>query len=220
MAADQGQDHRAPAPRPPQGIDFAGLVGAEGWWRLVPAVRERFSEEPGPGRPLRYTGLMQRVESSLLGWLLAQLCRLLGTPFAPHLGRDVPVVITLRHRGAHTVEWEREYRYRGRAPVCVASIKRVDADGCLSECVGCGLGMRLAVFEAGRALHFLSLQYFWTLGRHRIVLPTWLTPGTAHVVHADLGAGRFRFTLSFHHRLFGRLFHQDGVFQREEGDAP
>ncbi|HSW23042.1 MAG TPA: DUF4166 domain-containing protein [Burkholderiaceae bacterium] len=203
--------HRAAPAHPP---DFEALVGREGWWRLPAAVRARFSEHPTPAAPIRYRGVMQRVECSWLGWLLAQFCRLFGTPFAPWRGRDVPVAITLRHDPDGGVTWEREYRYPHRA-ITVSSTKRVDETGALRECVGGGFGMRLAVFEAGGALHFLSLRYFLALGRWQLWLPALLSPGVAHVIHEDLGGGRFRFAMTFHHALFGRLFLQDGVFQRE-----
>lgn len=196
-------------------IDFERLVARDGWWRLAPDIRRRFSEKPKPDAPMRYIGVMHRVRCSGSGWLFAQCCRLIGTPFAPARGVDVPVAITLLHDAAGGVIWEREYRYPDRPPVVVTSTKRAGADGALLECVGFGLGMRLAVFEANHALHFLSVRYFWRIGRRQIQLPHLLTPGTAHVVHQDLGSGRFRFTMTIHHRLFGTLFQQDGVFQRQ-----
>jgi hypothetical protein len=200
---------------PEASIDFERLVGRDGWWRLAPDIRRRFSEKPNPNAPIRYIGVMQRVRRSTSGWLFAQCCRLIGTPFAPHRGIDVPVAITLRYDAAGGVIWEREYRYPNRPAVVVSSTKRVGADGSLLECVGFGFGMRLAVFEANHALHFLSLRYFWRIGRRQIRLPHFLSPGTAHVIHEDLGRGRFRFTMTIHHRLFGTLFQQDGVFHRQ-----
>jgi hypothetical protein len=210
-----GYDSETPSAGAQDAIDFERLVARDGWWRLAPDIRRRFSEKPTPETPIRYIGVMQRVRCSTSGWLLAQCCRLIGTPFAPHRGADVPVAITLRHDVAGGVIWEREYRYPNRPAVVVSSTKRVDADGSLLECVGFGLGMRLAVFEANQALHFLSVRYFWRIGRRQLQLPHLLTPGTAHVTHEDLGRGRFRFTMTIHHRLFGTLFQQDGVFQRQ-----
>jgi hypothetical protein len=198
-----------------EGVDFAQLVGPEAWWRLVPAIRRRFAEKALPQRPILYSGVMQKVECSAIGRLVAMLCIPLGRPFAPHHAGGVPVRIILRYRSATEVVWEREYRYPGRLPARVRSIKRVERGG-LIECVA-GLGMRLSVFEAGGALHFLSLRYFCTLFGRRVWLPALLTPGTAHVVHADLGGGAFRFTMTFHHPLFGTLFHQDGIFRRDGG---
>ncbi|MBL6750432.1 MAG: DUF4166 domain-containing protein [Nevskia sp.] len=200
-------------------IDFERLVGCDGWRRLAPDIRRRFSEAPVPSRPIRFEGIMRTIECSRAGRILAHLCRVIGTPFAPYTGTDVPVSIALVHCAAHAIAWERQYRYPGRRPVNVRSIKRTDAGGGLVECVGFGLGMRLAIFEADRALHFLSLRYFCTVCGRRVWLPPLLTPGTAHVVHSDLGGGRFRFTMSFHHPLLGTLFHQDGIFHREQGDA-
>ncbi|MDR3417102.1 MAG: DUF4166 domain-containing protein [Nevskia sp.] len=210
-ATDTNKHRRHP------GIDFAALVGGEGWRRLAPDIRRRFSEHPAPDRPIRYAGTMHKVECSRPGLALAWLCRLIGTPFTPYRGRYVPVSITLHHHGEGSVRWERDYRYPGRRPLRVTSVKRSEAGTGLVECVGFGLGMRLAVFEANGELHFLSLRYFFTLGRRRIPLPRLLTPGTAHVIHADLGHGRFRFAMTFHHDWLGTLFHQDGVFHQEPG---
>ncbi|MDB5972801.1 MAG: hypothetical protein JWQ90_5251 [Hydrocarboniphaga sp.] len=199
----------------PADVDFEHLVGPEGWRRLAPDIRQRFTEKPTVRQPIRYLGVMRQVGGSPIGAVLAQCCRLIGTPFAPYRAADVPVAITLRHEPSGGVIWEREYRYLDRPAATVRSTKRVGDDGALLECVGFGLGMRLAVFEANRALHFLSLSYFWRVGRREFRLPALLSPGTAHVIHEDLGAGRFRFSMTIHHPLFGLLFDQNGAFERE-----
>lgn len=198
--------------------EFERLVGRAGWQRLAGDIRSRFSEKPKPGRPIRYAGIMQAVQCSWAGWLLAQLCRLIGTPFAPYRGSDVPVRISLRHSTqADAVIWDREYHYARRAPVLVRSTKVSTPQGLL-ECIGHGLGMQLAVFEAKGELHFLSQRYFWRIGRFTLHLPHLLSPGTAHVIHADLGDGRFRFIMRIRHRLLGTVFHQDGIFARESAE--
>jgi hypothetical protein len=35
-------------------------------------------------------------------------------------------------------------------------------------------------------------------------------------VHSDEGNGRFRFTMSFRHRLFGETYFQDGLFHQTD----
>ena len=179
-----------------------------------PPVRERFSWKPAPGAELRYIGIMAEVRSSAAGWLMAQLCRLAGTPIAPHRGRDVPVTVTLRLDGDHHgVVWERLYRFPGRRAVCCRSAKvERPADG-LVECVGGGIGMWLRLSERAGALHFESTGYFWELGRIRLRLPALLTPGALHVLHRDVGRGRFRFRIRVVHPLFGETFFQDGIFE-------
>jgi hypothetical protein len=206
---DAGHDHADGA-----GIDFAALVGNDGWWRLAPDIRRRFGEHPTATRPIRYAGVMHTVRCSTPGWLIAQVARLIGTPFATFGGAEIPVAIRLRHGGARAVVWEREYR-RAAGTETVVSTKRLGDDGALHECVGGGFGMRLAVFEAGGALHFLSLRYFWSVGSFTLWLPALLTPGTTHVIHEDLGDGRFRFRMTIKHRWLGMLFEQDGVFARD-----
>ncbi|HUH85157.1 MAG TPA: DUF4166 domain-containing protein, partial [Stellaceae bacterium] len=75
------------------------------------------------------------------------------------------------------------------------------------------IGMTLALAESQGALHFRSTEYFWRWRRWRLALPRWLTPGEMHVVHADLGGGRFRFAIAITHPLFGEIIRQDGVFR-------
>ncbi len=212
--------HFGTAPRgqiPAAKPDFAALLGAEAWRRLAPDIRRRFTAVPTVAQPIRYAGVMNQVECSGVGWLLAQICRIIGTPFAPHRGTDVPVAITLRSAPEDgAILWERDYRYAGRTPILVRSAKRVAADGGLLECVGAGFAMRLAVTEEAGALHFRCRRYVWRLGRREFRLPNLLSPGAAHVLHEDLGDGRFRFAMTIRHRLFGMLFHQDGIFREEE----
>ena len=201
----------------PEGLEpdpsFHALLGDLAWRRLPPAVRERFSWKPAAGAEIRYRGVMSVVRRSLIGALMAQLCRLIGTPLAPYGGRDVPVTVVLRaDRESDGIVWERLYHFTGRACLRCASVKRVSGREGLLECVGGGVGMWLALSERQGELHFRSTGYFWDCGRFRLRLPAWLTPGELHVVHADLGAGRFRFGIAVRHRFFGETFFQDGTF--------
>jgi hypothetical protein len=197
---------------------FRRLLGELAWRRLAPAVRARFAVKPAPGDEIRYVGAMRVVRCSAVGWVMARLCRFVGTPLAPHTGTDVPVTVTLRLAAdGHGIVWERLYHFPGRAPVRCLSVKRAAAGG-LIECVGRGVGMWLSLSVEDGALHFRSTGYFWRCGRMVLRLPLWLTPGAMHVAHADLGGGRFRFQIDVHHPLFGETFHQDGVFTREGGE--
>src|SRR5579864_5556332 len=94
---------------------FRELLGELAWRRLPPAVRERFSWKPVRGGEIRYRGVMSVVRRSPAGALLAQLCRLIGTPLAPYGGRNVPVTVVLRadqRKGG--IVWERFYWFAGR----------------------------------------------------------------------------------------------------------
>jgi hypothetical protein len=188
-------------------IDFRRLLGETDWAALPGAVRARFMAHAGT---VVYAGQMV-VRANGAGWLIAQLCRLIGTPLAPGTGADVPVAVSVyMDRGA--LVWDRRYDFGGRTPVLVSSRKTVDADGRLLEVVRGGLGMALSVSQVCGALHFSSRFYFLQLGRVRLVIPALLTPGAAHVAHEDLGQGRFRFALSFRHPWLGETFFQEGVF--------
>jgi Domain of unknown function (DUF4166) len=192
--------------------DFAALLGAQAWGRLPVAVRQRFAPHTQRARETTtYRGVMN-VRASLLGRCLAFACLLLGTPVTPFVQDAVPVIVHVSDRpdGSGTV-WERIYHFDGRVPVVVTSVKQMQ-DGELVEALGAGLRMRLQVFESRGALHFLSTGYYFQVGRIRIPVPGWLSPGTTHVIHEDQGDGRFRFTMRTAHAGRGALYDQSGVF--------
>jgi Domain of unknown function (DUF4166) len=194
---------------------FRAILGEFAWRRLPHAVRQRFAWKPAPGSAIVYGGSMREVRATRIGRLAAQLCRLVGTPIAPYRGTDVPVTVRLSLDGdANGIVWERIYHFPGHVPVRCASVKKV-VDGGLVEVVGRSIGMRLELGERQGELHFRSAGYFWQARRRRVALPDWLAPGEMHVVHADVGAGRFRFRLSLTHRLFGEILYQDGIFAAE-----
>ncbi len=202
--------------------DIAKAVGEPGWWRLKPEIRARFARDAKAGRVKRYEGVMSEVACSKAGWLLAQLCRLIGTPLATAAGRDVPTTVLVYPdpRGQGTV-WDRIYAFPGRGTVTVRSSKVLDERDRLLERVGGGFGMLLRVFERDRSLHMVSERYFLEWRGRRLYLPNLFSPGTAHVVHSDEGGGVFRFRLTIAHRLLGTLFFQDGRFSDgDETDPP
>jgi hypothetical protein len=194
---------------------FRCLLGDPAWHSLAAPIRERFSRKPAPGAAIHYRGAMQEVRCSVVGFVFAQLGRLIGTPLAPRRGDNVPVTVTLRSDPHGGIVWERCYRFAPDRLVTCRSVKRCVPAGGLIECVGGGVGMWLKLSERDGALHFHSTGYFWEARAWRLPLPAWLTPGALHVMHADLGGGRFRFFIEIHHPLFGETFRQDGVFAAE-----
>ncbi len=203
--------------RPSAAPDFAALLGARAWNELPPAVRRRFAMA-AHHKVRDYRGAMQ-VRASLTGRLAAQVCRLIGTPLAPFTGENVPVTVTVRPLSGGALAWDRLYALPGRRPVLVTSRKVMDRALGLMEVVRGGVGMTLDLSVEDGALHFRSRRYFWDLAGLRLRLPLLLTPGEAHVVHADVGGGRFEFTLSFTHPWFGLLFFQTGRFSDPQEEA-
>ena len=213
----QGSAIRGPGEPAEEDSVFRRLLGEAGWARLHPEVRRRFGVEAEATQ--HYAGFMSEVRLSRLGWLLAQVCRLIGTPLAPWRGRDVPVLARV-YREARRVgtTWERFYCYPARRPVRVASTKVCDRAAGLMEVVAGGLGMYLRLFEREGALFFESRGYFWEVLGRRLPLPGFLTPGRTLVSHAEAGGGYFRFTLEMRHPVFGETVFQTGLF-REMGPA-
>ena len=214
----------------PSGIH--GLLGDVAWRRLPAAVRTRFGE---PVLKVDYVGEFDVVRASIVGRIIAWLCTAIGTPVVPRTGERVPAIIHVGpvDRGA---SWLREYRWPHGRTCQVSSTKVVGGDGTLIEELPAGLRMPLAVYQKRGVLHFVSRGYYFEFslgpvaallgvlgaarGTHsiKIPLPSFLSPGTTHVEHADESHGWFRFTMTVTHPLFGEVFYQTGRF-RAAGDA-
>ena len=207
-----------------------GLLGDVAWRRLPSAVRTRFGE---PVQKVDYVGEFDVVRASIIGRVIALLCKAIGTPVVPRTGLRVPAIIHVGpvDRGA---SWLREYRWPDGRACRVHSTKVIGADGTLTEELPAGLRMPLSVYQRRGVLHFVSKGYYFEFriprsSRHfalglsctdtqggsglKIPLPAWLSPGTTHVEHADESNGWFRFTMTVTHPLFGEVFYQTGRFR-------
>jgi hypothetical protein len=194
----------------PAKADIRRLIGETGWLSLPRSVRARFAAHAASAE---YRGTFDEVHASFAGKLLAMCCRLLGTPVVPFTGTNVPASVNVfATRGGGTA-WQRIYRFPGRKPCVVESIKRLSREGTLVEALPAGMRMALDVYARDGVLHFVSTAYYFELGGLRIRLPAWLPPGITHVQHIDLGDGTFRFTMSVHHRWLGQVFWQSGRFR-------
>ena len=96
------------------------------------------------------------------------------------------------------------------------SSKRFAGPTGLEEYVGYGVGMALTIHVEGGALIFRAAHYFLQLGRWRLRLPSWASPGALAVTHAELGDGRFLFRLDITHPRLGRLICQTAAFEEAQ----
>lgn len=187
-------------------LDLAALVGPEAWGRLPAAVQRRFA---AAHHDTTYRGSLD-LHCSTLGRLFAAFSVVLGGPLTTLRATGVPAEVRVHGNDRGGVVWER--RLHAADLRIVRSTKEAGREGGLVERTDGGLAMDLEVFEEDGALVFRSRRYFLALGRVRLPIPTWLTPGTCRVEHRDLGAGQFRFTLSMVHPWWGLTFAQTGVF--------
>ena len=199
--------------------DFEALAGRQGWARLCPAIRRRFSDHD---LRVTYEGDMD-IRASFVGAIFAALLTPFGRPlpFVPAGTYPASVKVSPDTKTGGVI-WRRDFMHPGsKAPIRVESVKQLGADGNLLECVRKGplggIGMGLRVYEQGSALNFASQHYFISWGRIKLPVPTWLTPGETLVEHIDEGAGNFRFRLTMTHPWFGVTVHQEGVFKDPHG---
>ena len=207
-------------PRPPcepnveADSSYRDMLGELAWRRLHPEIpRTVLKKNHDRGKALCYDGIMHIVELSFMGWLFAQVCRLIGTPLAPRRGYNVPMDIRLEaDEATGGVRWIRRYGFRSGA-VAVQSCKTRSGRQELTEHIGYGFSMRLHLSERRGDLYFTSHAYDLTLAGKRLRIPDWLTPGKTTVSHEQIRDKLFRFTLSVDHPLFGRTIYQDGYFE-------
>lgn len=195
--------------------NYRSLLGEQAWNRLHTAIQKRFTEA-ACHKPVTYVGIMEEVSLSFAGKLLAQLCRLIGTPLALHAGKHIPTrVCVYPNKELQGVTWDRYYYFPYKRTNRVKSTKCIRSDLGLVEVVGCGFGMQLTLREQEGALLFESSRFFLQLGKFRVSIPDLLTPGTTTVMQKALDSERFQFSLDVVHPLLGRVFYQLGTFQQE-----
>jgi hypothetical protein len=195
-------------------LRFRALLGEADWAALPAPIRRRFSKRLAGGNTAVFVGEVIETQMSRAGWWLAQAARLIGGPLPVSRDAHVASVVTVTEDvAAQGQHWTRLYARRSGFPHIVRSSKRFAGPTGLEEYVGYGVGMALTIHVEAGALIFRAAHYFLQLGRWRIRLPRWATPGGLSVVHAELGDGRFLFTLDITHPRLGRLIRQTAAFQ-------
>lgn len=211
--------HRRPSPVPGSEVArldgrFRALLGADAWAQLPAAVRARFAHRAGDDAVTSYTGEVVACRMNRAGWLLAQLCRLIGAPLP--LGREtgMPAAVVVTEDSASCGQhWTRLYGRSHGFPQVIRSTKRFVGVTGLEEYLGAGFGIALRVRADTGALHFDSDHYFVALGTRRLRLPRWIAPGALTISHIDRGGGLFDFVLVLRHRWLGELIEQHCRFR-------
>ena len=201
-------------------IRFRALVGEAAWLSLPEAIRARFGKRVANCRASLYAGEIVECRMSRAGWILAQLCRLIGSPLPLSRDSGVPAVVSVTEDAAYGGQfWTRMYGRANGFPQVIHSSKRFAGPTGLEEYIGCGFGIALRVEVADGALHFLSNHYFFGSGRLRIRFPRWAFPGDLRISHIDCNHGWFAFVLELHHALLGELISQTVMFHDVETEA-
>ena len=206
---------------------FADLLTPAQWYRLPAPIRRHFSTSFCAGRTVCYRGRVIETRLTRVGWLLAQLTRLVGAPLplhsgTPDAGAGIATVVVTDHPGNGGQIWSRHYHRRRGFPQAIHSVKRFAGPTGLEEYLGFGLSMALELKAAGSSLAFIGSRYFLSfdllgLRGWRFELPSWLSPGVLTVEHTEEGQGWFSFSLSLEHPRLGRLVYQLAQF-RDDAD--
>lgn len=217
LATDRTVTARAPRTDP----RFQRLVAAADWSQLPAPVRRRFTLALAPAQTVLYAGEVAWTRLTWLGRVYGQLARLVGAPLplAPS-GRVAAAVVVTEDEHAGGQVWTRVYARPGRFAQVIQSTKRFAGPTGLEECVGAGVGMRLALAVEGRALVFRSRGYFLRLAGRTLAIPDWLTPGVVEVTHREERDGRFSFTLTVTHPRCGRIVEQVAFFSDVAAATP
>jgi hypothetical protein len=195
-------------------VRFRALLSDVDWERLPPATRQRFSKRLADGRTAIYVGEVREACFGWIGWWFAQAARLIGGPLPTGTETRVPMIVTVTEDAATGGQvWTRICTRRNGFPQVIHSSKRFLGHTGLEEYIGFGICMALRIVVEDQALTFRSAGYFLQIGRLRLPLPAFLTPGVLTVTHSDLGSGKFQFRLKIVHPRFGTLIRQSAVFR-------
>lgn len=193
---------------------FHRLLSDDDWMCLPPAVRQRFSKRVACGATAIYVGEVVKTSFSRAGWLLTQAARLIGGPLPISRDVDMPSIVTVTEETATGGQiWTRIYTRRQAFPQVIHSSKRFSGPTGLEEFIGYGIVMALKLLVHNQSLLFRSAGYFVRIGKLRVRLPHWMTPGVLTVTHTDLGRGRFLYRLELRHPRFGLLVDQSAIFR-------
>lgn len=206
-------------PAAPQGSglhnDFRANVKG-GWAAVDPAVRDRMDTLLTSSAGATFAG-EGPVRRSFVGLLFAHFCRAFGAPLVWNQGENVKVVVKVLPTANGLRCWHRTFTFDDGSEQLVQTTKVVDPKLGVLDAVGPQgerrLAMRMQVWTEDKSLHFKSSGYVFRFKRFNIKVPTFLTPGTLHAEHRDLGDGTFLYTLRFKHPLWGTTFEQEGVFR-------
>ena len=214
-------DPEAPAPRAAveaalTDLRFRRLVGNEGWASLPEVVRQRFGKRLGPGLSANYAGQVLSCRMNFSGWVLAQVCRLIGAPLPLEREGGGAAVVSVTEDGSSGGQiWTRVYARKRGFPQVIHSAKRFAGPTGLEEYLGGGFGIALSVSVIDGGIRFSSDHYFVQLGSLRLRLPWWFAPGLLTIDHVDIGDGTFTFTLNLSHRLLGEMMRQHSCFSAQ-----
>ncbi len=193
---------------------FHALLPDEEWGRLPLATWRRFSKRLADGKTVVYVGEIDEACFSRIGWWLAQIARVIGGPLPTGAETQVPMIVAVTEDAASGGQiWTRICARRHGFPQVIHSSKRFAGPTGLEEYIGYGVSMALRISVEHEALLFRSVGYAVQIGRVRLALPEWLTPGNLTVTHSDLGGSAFRFSLDIVHPRFGLLLRQSAVFR-------
>lgn len=193
-----------------EGHLFKAYLGNE-WLKIHPNIQNRFSQDPSPEKPICYTGVMTQVHCSWLGKILAHSVQWTGA-LQPYKGTNIPVEIRVSAKpGIEGVFKERIYQFSGKKSFRFNSLMTMK-DGKLLEFVGGGFGMQIHIDVKDGNLHFSDKGYFLKIGRLKIPLPYFMSPGDTYLLHEDAGENKFKIVIRIRHRLFGEMYYQEGVF--------
>jgi hypothetical protein len=196
------------------GGPFRALLSDASWKQLPCEVQRRFARNLARGETAAFLGEVAFTRLTKLGWLWAQVARLIGAPLPLKvLARTPAAVLVTADTTSHTQIWTRIYHEAGLLPQVIRSMKSFSGPTGLEEWVGAGVGMTLQISVEQRAIVFRSVDYVWRYGRWRLRIPDWLTPGRIEVTHREEREGQFSFGLRVVNPLFGEIIHQLAFFR-------
>jgi len=113
-----------------EGELFKKIMGPR-WDGLHSDIKKRFDKNPTPGKPLRYTGVLEELSCSFWGKLLGHITTpLIKGALIPYTEFDFPVDIQVYTKeGCPHIFKERTYKLKKRKPIMFTSYMKESSKG-------------------------------------------------------------------------------------------
>ena len=185
----------------------------EGWKNLPHSIKRRFIKTSTARQAIIYKGRIHKTRTSIPGWCLAKVSKLIGCPLPSNNCKGQAIVLVQECPEENAQSWTRIFPSPTPFPQVIQSRKQFQGPTGLEEIISPHVGVALKVSLAEKSIHFVSDHYFLKIRGRRLPLPALFTPGNLTVTHKETSPKRFRYTFHLVHPLFGEMVYQTGIFE-------
>ena len=193
---------------------FKSIFGKD-WDSLPPVMKKHYASRPYHNDKVTVEGIM-KVESSLLGKMMAPFFRLAGT-LVPYEGDNIPAtVVFISTVDSDVFQFDRTFRFPGRKPYRFHSRMKPVGGNELVEFMRFGIGWHMAFTWNGEKVVLTHKGYVLNLFGFLLPLPLDLLMGKGYADETPINDNEFSMTMQIRHPWWGKVYGYSGTFRAVE----